>query len=69
MAAISILSLLASTVTLFAVWGNITSMYFNWKTFRKGGIRITYMSEAYKIIKGNLDGEVISEFQTIPLSC
>ena len=56
---ISIIGLAASLVTLFAVWGNISSIYFNWKNFRKGGFRITFMSGAYRIIKGDLDGQQI----------
>lgn len=56
---ITIIGFVASLITLLAVWGNISAMYFNWKYFRKGGIRITYFSGAYKIRSGGLDGEVL----------
>ena len=63
---ISIIGLAASLVTLFAVWGNISSIYFNWKTFRKGGIRTTFMSGAYTIQKGDLDGQQIYQSSDNP---
>lgn len=53
---LSIISLIASLVTLLAVSGNIVAIYSNWKNFRNGGIRITYYSGAYLIKKGNLNG-------------
>lgn len=56
---ITIIGLLASLITLFAVWGRISAMYFNWSNFSKGGIRITFMSGAYIIKKGDLDGQQI----------
>lgn len=56
---ITVIGLLASLITLFAVWGRISAMYFNWRSFRKGGIRITFMSGAYIIKKGDLDGQKI----------
>lgn len=59
MLVITIIGLVASLITLLAVWGNISAMYFNWKNFRKGGIRITYFSSAYIIKSGDLDGKVI----------
>lgn len=59
MSLINIISLLASFITLLAVWGRISAMYFNWINFRKGGIRITFVSGAYKIKKGDLNGKQI----------
>ena len=56
---ITVIGLLASLITLFAVWGRISAMYFNCCSFRKGGIRITFMSGAYIIKKGDLDGQKI----------
>ena len=56
---ITIIDLLASLITLFAVWGRISAIYFNWCSFRKGGIRITFMSGAYIVKKGDLDGQLI----------
>ena len=56
---ITIIGLLASLITLFTVWGKISAIYFNWSNFRKGGIRITFMSGAYIIKKGDLDGQQI----------
>ena len=56
---ITIIGLVASLITLLAVWGNISAMYFNWKNFRKGGIRITYISGAYIIKSGDLDGKLL----------
>lgn len=49
---ISIISLLASVVTLFAVWGNIANYYFNRKNFKTGGLKIIYNSGQYQIYKG-----------------
>ena len=59
MEAITIISLLASIITLLAVWGRISSICENWWVYRKGGVRTTYMSGAYIIRKGFLDGELI----------
>lgn len=59
MPTISIIGLIASLITLIAVSGNISAMYFNCKHFRKGGTRITYLSGAYKIISGDLDGKLL----------
>lgn len=59
MIVITIISILASLMTLLAVWGNISAMHFNWKHFRKGGFRITHLSGAYIIKSGDLDGKVI----------
>jgi len=56
---ITVIGLLASLITLFAVWGRISAMYFNWSNFSKGGIRITFMSGAYIIKRGDLDGQQI----------
>lgn len=49
---IAIISLLASLVTLFAVWGNISNYIFNHKHFKEGGLRITYYSGAYNVYSG-----------------
>lgn len=59
MLVITIIGLVASLITLLAVWGNISAMYFNWKHFRMGGIRITYISGEYIIKSGNLDGKLL----------
>lgn len=48
----AIISLVASLVTLFAVWGNISNYIFNLKHFKEGGVRITYYSGEYKIYSG-----------------
>lgn len=56
---ITIIGLIASLVTLFAVWGNVCAMYYNFKHFRNGGWRTTYVSGAYIIKSGDLDGKVI----------
>ena len=50
---ITVIGLLASLITLFAVWGRISAMYFNWSNFSKGGIRITFMSGAYIMNHGD----------------
>ena len=49
---ITIISLLASLVTLFAVFGNISIFYYNYKHFKKGGTRVTFISSAYQIHSG-----------------
>ena len=36
---ITVIGLLASLITLFAVWGRISAMYFNWRNFRQLGDR------------------------------
>lgn len=59
---ITIIGLLASLITLFAVWGKISAIYFNWSNFRKGGTRIMFMSGAYIKKKGDLDGQQIYKF-------
>lgn len=59
MSLITIIGLLASLITLFAVWGRISAMYFNWCNFKQGGIRIIFTSGAYIIKKGDLDGQLI----------
>lgn len=48
----AIISLVASLVTLFAVWGNISNYIYNLKNFKDGGVRITYYSGEYKIYSG-----------------
>ena len=50
---IAIISLLASIVTLFAVWGNIANYCFNLKNFKKGGLKVTCNSGEYEIYKGH----------------
>lgn len=42
MEAITIISLLASIITLLAVWGRISSICENWWLYRKGGVRTTF---------------------------
>ena len=49
---ITIISLIASLITLFAVWGTVSNFIFNFRNFRKGGLRITYYSGAYIIYSG-----------------
>ena len=49
---IAIISLLASLVTLFAVWGNVSDYFYNLKHFKEGGLRITYYSGAYNVSSG-----------------
>lgn len=48
----AIISLVASLVTLFAVWGNISNYIYNLKNFKDGGVRITHYSGEYKIYSG-----------------
>lgn len=48
----AIISLLASLVTLFAVLGNISNFYYNYKHFKKGGTRVIFNSGAYQIYSG-----------------
>ena len=48
----AIISLCASLVTLFAVWGNVSNYIYNLKHFKEGGVRITYYSGEYKIYSG-----------------
>ena len=48
----AIISLVASLVTLFAVWGNISNYIYNLKNFKDGGVRITQYSGEYKIYSG-----------------
>ena len=50
---VAIISLLASLVTLFAVWGNISNFFYNCRNFKKGGLKITYNSDEYQLYKGN----------------
>lgn len=59
MIVITIIGFLASLLTLFAVWGNISGMYFNWRYFKDGGVRTTFQSGAYEIKSGDLDGKII----------
>lgn len=59
MGIITIIGLIASIITLIAVSGNIAGMFHNWRHFRKGGVRTTFLSGAYVIQSGNLDGRVI----------
>ena len=66
MLVITIIGLVASLITLLAVWGNISAMYYNWKHFRKGGNRITYQSGAYKIISGDLNGKLLYKSSNNP---
>ena len=49
---IAIISLLASLVTLFAVCGNISNFCYNYKHFKEGGTRITYLSGEYRVFEG-----------------
>lgn len=59
MQTIAIIGFVSSIVTLLAVWGNLDAMYFNWKYFRRGGVRITYFSGSYVIKSGDLNGKVL----------
>lgn len=49
---VAIISLLASLITLFAVWGNISNFCYNCKHFKEGGMRITYLSGEYRVFEG-----------------
>lgn len=50
---ISIISLLASIITLLAVRNNVSARFFNYKHFKNGGYRITYVSGEYQIFNVN----------------
>lgn len=54
-----IVGLIASLITILALWSNIASMWFNWRHYKNGGVRITYRSGAYIIKSGNLDGKIL----------
>lgn len=56
---ITTIGLIVNIAALVALWSNLAAIWYNIKHFRKGGIRITYMSNAYIIKSGNLDGKVI----------
>ena len=56
---IAIISLIASIVTLLAVWGNISAMWFNCRHFWKGGSRTTYYSQAYVIREGEISNNKV----------
>jgi hypothetical protein len=49
---ISIISLIVSLVALFALWGNISNFCYNYKHFKEGGMRITYLSGEYRVFEG-----------------
>lgn len=55
----NVASIAGFVVAVVALWGNIVAMWNNFRWFRKGGVRITFQSEAYIIKKGGLDGAVI----------
>ena len=56
---INIISLIASVITILALWGNLSAMFYNCKHFWNGGYRVTYNSKAYIIKKGNINGNII----------
>ncbi len=60
----NIISLVASIITLVAVWSKISAMCYNIKHFRKGGLKLTFPSGAYQIMGDGGNGEVI--FKYIP---
>ncbi len=51
---IIIIGLIASIVTIIACWGWVSNLLFNYRTFKDGGWRITYVSNEYRIFKGDL---------------
>ena len=55
----TIIGFIVNLAALVALWSNLAAIWYNLKHFRKGGIRITYMSNAYIIKSGNLDGDII----------
>ena len=57
--AIAAIGLIVNITALVALWSNLASIWFNYKHFRKGGVRITYPSGAYEIKEGDLDGDRI----------
>jgi len=59
---IAIVSLVASIVTLLAVWGNISAMWFNCRHFWKGGLREYYPSGSYLIRGNGVNGKVIFKY-------
>ncbi len=59
--AITAIGLIVNLAALVALWSNLAAIWYNFKHFRKGGIRITYMSNAYIIKSGDLNGKVIYE--------
>lgn len=55
----TIIGFIVNVAALVALWSNLAAIWYNIKHFRKGGIRITYMSNAYIIKSGDLNGNVI----------
>lgn len=56
---VDIIGLIASVITILALWGNLSAMYYNCRHFWKGGCRITYYSGAYVIKGGGINGKTI----------
>lgn len=56
---INFISLVASLITIIALWSNISAMRFNYRKFRQGGYRITFDSGAYIIKSGDMNGDII----------
>ncbi len=61
---IAVISLIASIVTLLAVWSNISAMWYNYRHFRKGGQRVTFPSNEYQIFSGELDKQKLIYLST-----
>ena len=57
--AITAIGLIVNIAALVALWSNLAAICYNFMNFRKGGIRITYISNAYIIKSGDLNGKVI----------
>ena len=47
----AIIGFIASLITIFAVSGNIANYIHNYKNYCKGGKRIIYISNAYRIFR------------------
>ena len=49
---VGVISILAGLITIFAVSGNIYNYCYNYKHFKEGGTRITYLSSEYRVFEG-----------------
>ena len=64
---VSAIGLVVNLAALVALWSNLAAIWYNFRNFRKGGLRITYMSNEYRIMSGELDKqEVIYQSSSNP---
>ena len=55
--AITAIGLIVNIAALVALWSNLAAIWYNFKHFRKGGQRITFPSNEYQIMSGDLDNQ------------